>query len=224
MSDSIKKLTNLFAKFPTIGQRTAGRFVFYLLSLPKEKIDELIYAINEIKSNVTLCSFCFNPHETPVVEQSSLRGKTEQNLCPICQNLLRDKKTVCVVEKEADLASIENTKRYHGLYFILGGNVLSLKKSAENLRINELKERIENPNKFGLANANFSEIIIATNPTPEGKATSMLIEKTLKDLAGQMKSSQSPFKITHLAKGLPVGGELEYADPETLESAFEGRK
>ena len=106
--------------------------------------------------------------------------------------------------------SIENTKKYNGLYFILGGTLAMMRKEdIDNLRIEELKKRA--------AQGSFSEIIIALNPTPEGKATSMLVERVLKEI------SQN-FKITHLAKGIPVGGELEYADEETLESAFEGRK
>lgn len=205
MPDSIKRLTDIFAKFPTIGTRTAGRFVFYLLALPKEKIDELARAILEVKNNVRLCSFCFNPDEN------------QGPLCAICQNSLRNKQLLCVVEKEADLISIENTKRYKGLYFILGTNLKRM--DINQLRIEGLKERIKDPQKFGLSNVNFTEIIIATNPTPEGKSMSTLVERILKELP-QFQS----LKITHLAKGLPVGGELEYADEETLESALEGRK
>src|SRR5205085_2793427 len=126
---------------------------------------------------------------------------------------------LCVVEKETDLLSIENTKRYKGLYFVLGGNVLAPKKNGDStLRIEELKERIKNSQNFGLPKIDFTEIIIATNPTIEGKATSILVERAFKELPSPA------FRITHLAKGLPVGGELEYADEETLESAFEGRK
>ncbi len=209
MSESIKKLTDLFAKFPTVGPRTASRFVFYLLKIPKQEIDELTSTIQELKNKITFCAFCFNPYES-----------NGNNLCFICQNPSRNKQLVCVVEKENDLISIENTKRYNGLYFILGGNMLYFKKSeSDKLRIEELKERIKNPQKFGFPAINFTEIIIATNPTPEGKATSALVERALKELP-QFTS----LKITHLAKGLPAGGELEYADEETLESAFEGRK
>ena len=205
MSDSIKKLQNLFSKFPTIGSRTASRFVFYLLSLPNENLHELANAILEIKSNIKFCNFCFNPFEG------------QENLCQICQNKSRDNKLLCIVEKEADLISIEKTKKYNGFYFILGG-VLSLRKNnAESLRIVDLKERVLNPQKFGIDN-NFKEIIIAINPTPEGRSTSLLVEKSLKDIPNAI------FTITHLATGLPFGGELEYADDETLGSAFEGRK
>ena len=198
--DSIEKLKDIFKKFPTVGQRTAGRFVYYLIKLPKEKIDELANAIQELKNKIKLCQFCFQPFE----------ALAEEGLCPICSNPSRNKSLFCIVEKEADLISIENTKKYNGLYFILGGTLAMLRKEdIENLRIEELKEKVKT--------GNFSEVIIALNPTPEGKATSILIERTLKEI-------NSSLNITHLAKGIPVGGELEYADEETLESALEGRK
>ena len=201
--DSIKKLTDLFAKFPTIGSRTASRFVFYLLKLSPEKIDELTQAIHELKNKVKLCKSCFQPSEAP----------TKEGLCRICSDPSRNRQLLCVVEKETDLIPIENTKKYNGLYFVLGGVVLK-KNNFNSLRIEELKEKIKNLSKL-------TEIIIAINPTPEGRATSVLIERTLREL--QNPASQS-FKITYLAKGLPVGGELEYADQETLEAAFDGRK
>src|SRR3989344_6014994 len=202
---SIDKLIDIFKKFPTVGPRTARRFVYYLIKLPKNQIDELSRALEELKNNVKLCQLCFNPFEDS-------GGPSSADLCEICSDLRRNKNLLCIVEKEADLLSIENTKKYNGLYFILGGTLAMMRKEdIDNLRIEPLKERIKT--------GNFSEIIIALNPTPEGKATSMLVERTIKDLF------PSPtFKITHLAKGIPVGGELEYADEETLESAFEGRK
>lgn len=208
MEGSIKKLVELFSKFPTVGPRTASRFVYYLMKLPKERIDEITNSIQELKNKIRFCNFCFNPFEG------------EGNICNICSNPSRNKSLLCIVEKEADLSSIENTKKYNGLYFILGGTVQTMRKSEiENLRVEQLKERIKEPDKFSMSKIDFQEVIIATNPTPEGKATSMLIEKSLKEI-----SQSSTFKITHLAQGLPVGGELEYADEETLESAFEGRK
>lgn len=208
MADSIKKLIEIFSKFPTIGPRTASRFVFYLMKLPKEKIDELLNSIQELKNKIKFCDFCFNPFEP--------FDSTQNNLCFICKNPLRNKQLLCVVEKETDLISIENTKKYSGLYFILGGTVTNMKKNdIDSLRIQELLDRVKTQN-------NFTEIIIATNPTPEGKTTSTLIERALKEISSL--PTLLTFKITHLAQGLPVGGELEYADEETLESAFEGRK
>ena len=200
MADSIEKLKDIFKRFPTVGQRTAGRFVYYLMKLPKERIDELTNAIIELKNKVKLCSMCFNPYEG------------ESDLCPICQNPSRNKSLLCIVEKEADLLSLESTKKFNGLYFILGGTVAMMRKEDINqLRIEELKKRVKGNS--------FSEIIVALNPTPEGRATSVLVEDTIKEVI-----PLPTFKITHLAKGIPVGGELEYADEETLENALEGRK
>lgn len=197
--DSIKKLTELFAKFPTVGPRTAGRFVFYLINQPKEAVNDLMAALQELKNNIQFCTFCFQPFE----------ATQKSDLCGICSDLTRNKQLLCIVEKENDLLSIENTKRYKGLYFILGGTLTLRKPEGDHLRLKELQERVTK-------NA-FTEIIIALNPTPEGKSTSVLVERALKEI-------QSPAKLTHLAQGIPVGGELEYADEETLESAFEGRK
>ena len=205
--DSINKLTELFRKFPTVGSRTAGRFVYYLMKLPKDRIDELISAILEIKNKIKLCQQCFNPFENGGKNGGS---QTSTDLCAICSDPRRDKNLLCIVEKETDLLSIENTRKHNGLYFILGGTVATMRKEdINNLRIEELKKRVKD--------GNFSEIIVALNPTPEGRATSVLVEQTIKEI-------NQTSKITHLAKGIPVGGELEYADEETLESAFENRK
>ena len=194
---SIQKLIEKFSKFPTVGPRTAARFVFYLLRLSKEEIEELLNSISNLKNNIRTCSFCFNPFEG------------EGTLCPICENKTRDKSLLCIIANETDLQAIEKTKKYNGLYFILGGTVSTLKKGGlEKLRTKELQERIKN-------HPEIKEIIIATNPTPDGEATALYLERLSK-----------PFniKITRLGRGLPVGGELEYADEETLGSALEGRK
>ncbi len=205
--DSINKLTELFRKFPTVGSRTAGRFVYYLMKLPKERIDELTSAIQELKNKIKLCQLCFQPFEANEIVSGSPRPA---ELCAICSDTRRDKNLLCIVEKETDLLSIENTKKYNGLYFILGGTVAMMRKEdISQLRIEELKKRVKD--------GNFSEIIIALNPTPEGRTTSVLVEQTIKEI-------NQNSKITHLARGIPVGGELEYTDEETLESALEGRK
>ncbi len=201
---AIQKLIDIFSKFPTVGPRTATRFVFYLMKIKKEEIEDLIKSITNLKKRVKICSFCFNPFEG------------EDNLCKICSDSLRDKTLLCIVEKETDLTSIEKKKKYNGLYFILGGTVSKLKKQdLKKLKIKELTERIKNPQKFGISDAKFKEIIIATNPTTEGEATALYLERILKPLNK---------KITRLGRGLPVGAELEYADKETLGSALEGRK
>ena len=192
----IQKLIGQFSKFPTIGPRTASRFVFYLLKLPKEEVEELIQSIAVLKEKVKHCSFCFNAFEG------------EKELCSICSDPQRDKSLLCVVEKETDLENIEKTKKYRGRYFVLGGTVSKLrKKDIENLRTEELKKRAGEPQ--------ICEIILALNPTSEGEATALYLERALKPLNK---------KITRLGRGLPVGGELEYADRETLGFAFDNRK
>jgi len=201
---SIQKLIEVFSKFPTVGPRTAARFVFYLMRLSKEQTQELIQSISNLKENIKLCNFCFNPFQ----------GARE--LCEICQDARRDKTLLCIIEKETDLISIEKTKKYKGLYFILGGTVSALKKEdVKNLRTKELSDRIKNPEEFGIPDAQFKEIIIATNPTTEGETTALYLERLLKPLKK---------KVSRLGRGLPVGAELEYADEETLGSALEGRK
>jgi recombination protein RecR len=204
--DIIQKLTNLFSDFPTVGPRTASRFVFYLMRQPKERIEEITNAILELKSKIKFCSFCLNPYES------------DGTLCPICTNYNRNKNLLCIIEKEQDLISIEKTGKYNGLYFILNlYGSLTRNQEINTLKLQGLKQRIQSAGKFGIKDAKFLEIIIATNPTPEGINASVLVERVLKE-------TRQDFKITYLAKGIPVGGELEYADEETLESAFLGRK
>lgn len=203
-SKSIQKLIELFSKFPGVGPRAAARFVFYLLEQKNSDIDDLSKAISQLKKTLKICQFCFKWFDG------------QGPLCEICSDGSKNKNLLCIIEKQTDLVSIENNKIYKGLYFILGGTVNSLKKQAlEKLRLNELIQRIKNPEKFGLSGADFKEIIIATNPTVEGEATALLLERKLKPLNK---------KITRLGRGLPTGGELEYADRETLFSAFRGRR
>lgn len=196
-SPTIQKLIDLFSKFPTVGPRTASRFVFYLLKTPREEIENLITSIANLKNNIKICESCFNPFEG------------EGELCEICQNSSRDKSLLCIVANETDLTAIEKTKKYKGLYFILGATVSALKKSdLEKLRIKELENLIKNRSEI-------KEIILAQNSTTEGESTVLYLERFLKAFNK---------KITRLGRGLPVGGELEYADEETLKAAFEGRK
>lgn len=198
---TIRKLIEIFSKFPGVGKKTATRFVFYLLKneAESEKLKQGLISLKKIK----FCNFCFKPFEG------------EGNLCEICNNPARDQSKICVVEKEQDLESIEEAKVYHGLYFILGGPIHSVQKEElKKLRVNELLERIQKPERFGIF-ASFKEIILALNPTVEGEAIAIYLEKKLKEMGK---------RITKLGKGLPSGGELEYADEETLKSAFESRK
>lgn len=207
-SPTIQKLIDLLSKFPTVGPRTAARFVFYLMGKGQEETEDLIGAISALKKNVKICHFCFNSFE-----QTSI---TREKLCPICSNPSRDRTLLCIMEKETDLEAIEKIKKYRGLYFILGGTISFLKKKKiKELHLEELKVRLENPQKFGLFSADFKEVIIATNSTAEGEATALYLERILK-----------PYnkKISRLGKGLPAGSELEYADEETLSSALESRR
>lgn len=200
----LKKLIEIFSRFPGVGQRTATRFTFYLLKKKKEEIEEIAKRILDL-NKIKFCHFCFNP----------FLPTEKENLCSICQDPKRDRQTLLVLEKEVDLESIEKTKKYFGLYFILGGLLSSLnKEDIEKLKIYELKSRIENPKKFGL-NTKFKEIILGFNLTTEGETTALYLEKILKD---------AKIKISRLARGLPTGGEIEYADEQTIASALEGRK
>ena len=195
----IQKLIQLFSQFPTVGSRTAARFVFHLLKAPKNEVRELVEAIAELRNQIALCKLCFQPFDA-----SDKAGET----CTICQDATRDQSILCVVEKESDLEALESIKEYKGLYFILGGAVDPLQKEQrETLRTKELKKRIQH--------SPIKEVIIATNPTTEGEATALYLERTLKDLK---------VKFTRLGRGLPIGGELEYADPETLKQSLENRR
>lgn len=199
--ETIQKLIDLFSKFPTVGPRTAARFVFYLLKLKNEDIEKLTSSLSKLKENIKLCNLCFSPFEG------------EGELCQICQDKTRDKSLLCVVEKEPDLESLEKTKKYRGLYFILGGTISTLKKeNIKELRSQELLKRAKEPE--------VKEIIIATNPTTEGEVTALYLERLLKK---SFDTAQDK-KITRLGRGLPIGAELEYADEETISSALEGRK
>ncbi len=186
----VEKLIRLFSRFPTVGPRTATRFVFYLLQSKKER-EDIIEAIKSL-DNIRMCKYCY---------------RSGEEACSICKDKRRDSSTVCVVENETDLVSIEKTKEYNGLYFILGGTVSPLrKKDFKNVRGKELRERV---NKDGI-----KEVILATNQNTEGEATALYIERALKDTSA---------KISRLGRGLPTGGELEYADEETLKSALQKR-
>lgn len=207
--EPIQRLVALFSKFPTIGQRTATRFVFYLLKLPQSDIEELANALVNLKKQIKLCLFCFNPFDSTGLDK-------EIKLCLICRGKTRTSPLLCVVEKESDLEALEKAQSYNGLYFILGGTVGMLKKEdMKRLRLQELKERLENPRNFGISQEKFNELIIATNPTVEGEATALYLER----LAQSLK-----ILSTRLGRGLPIGGEIEYADEETLRNALEGRR
>ncbi len=215
-SPFIKKLIEQFTKFPTIGPRTASRFVFYLLKAPKEEVKQLSKTIFELQEKIKTCFFCFNSFEPVSTFASTKVPVVSDNVCQICSNPTRDRTLLCVIEKEIDLIALEKTKKYKGLYFVLGGTITgSTQEALKKIRTQELIKRIKDPVNFHISKANFKEIIIAINPTIEGIATAMYLERMIKPLNK---------KITRLARGLPSGSELEYADEETLSSALDNRK
>lgn len=227
---SIQKLIEEFAKFPTVGRRTAARFVFYLIKTPEEKVENIVEAVKNLKSSIKLCPFCFNPFQG------------EESFCEICRDSRRDKTLLCVVANETDQMALEKTRKYKGIYFILGGTISALKKEpSDGLRIQELEEMIKNRPEI-------NEIILALNPTTEGETTALYLErlidslnkKALLDSPASPKTARldspslarranqggpsSARRVTRLGRGLPIGGELEYADEETLSSAIESRR
>jgi len=189
-----------FTKFPGIGPKQAARFAFYLLKEKEDRVISLAKDIENLKKEITFCQGCYFP-----LEDSA-------NLCSICKNDGRDKKTVCVVEKEMDLVVIEKTGKYKGRYFVLGGLVDFYDAESEGrLRLKELAKHIKNLKDSGISDI---EVILAISLNAEGSATMIFLEKMLKPLS---------VKITRLAQGLPRGAEMEYADAETLQNAMEGR-
>jgi recombination protein RecR len=204
--DSIQKLTELFKKFPGIGERQARRFVYYLLRTNKNYTHELASLIAEVKQSVRLCqnSYQFFP-----------ASDGNFSISPIERNINRDRTKLLLVEKDSDLETIERSGAYNGVYFVLGGALPILAEYPERLiRINELKSRIEN----GITNDSLSEIIFALSVTPQGEHTEEYIRQNTQTL------TDGKIKISTLGRGLSTGLELEYSDSETLKSALEGRK
>jgi len=192
---SLEKLINEFEKLPGIGPKTAERLSFYLLRSKKEDLDRFAKVLAELKDNITICSSCQNI--------------AESNPCPICSDKRRDKSIICVVEEPQDALVLEKTHAYSGLYHVLGGAISPINNiGPEDLKIKELLAKVRNNNEI-------KEIILATNPSLEGEATAMYISKLLKPFG---------LKITRIARGLPSGGDLEYADEITLSNALKGRK
>ena len=191
-----KPLANLidcFEKFPSIGPKSAQRMALYLLKMPFGEVERFSKLMIEAKEKIKYCSVCFN--------------MSESNPCEICSNEKRDKKTICVVAETKDLMAIEKTGEYSGVYHVLSGVISPMEGVGVNdLRIKELVSRV--------ANSEIDEIILALNPTVEGEATSLYLNKILK---------QFNVKITRIAQGLPIGSDLEYADDITISKAIEGR-
>lgn len=187
------KLIHELAKLPGVGPKTAQRLAFYVLTLPDESVGKLAEALLEAKHKMDFCKVCGH--------------LTEVSPCQICSDQNRDLNLLCVVEESRDVIAMERTKVFKGQYHVLGGAISPLEGiGPDDLRIKELLQRI--------AAGAFKEVIVATDPNVEGEATALYLSKIIR-----------PFevRVTRLARGLPVGGDLEYADEITLGKAFEGR-
>jgi len=192
-SPSIEKLIESFEKLPSIGHKTAQRLAFYMLDLDNEEIKDFTDSIINAKKNLKFCSTCFNISDT--------------DPCYICSNHKRDESLICVVEDVRDVVAMERTHEYSGIYHVLHGSISPMNGvGPDDIKIKELITRI--------MNGKVREVILATNPRVEGEATSMYISKLIKP---------SGVKVTRIARGIPVGGDLEYTDEVTLTKALEGR-
>lgn len=192
-SPSIEKLIESFKKLPSIGEKTAVRLAFYMLNASDEEANKFVQSIQEAKKNLKFCSKCFNISDT--------------DPCPICSNASRDQSKICVVEDVKDVVAMEKTHEFKGLYHVLHGSISPMDGvGPDDIKIKELLTR--------LIDGNVKEVILATNPRVEGEATSMYIAKLIKPMG---------IKVTRIAHGIPVGGDIEYTDEFTLGKALEGR-
>jgi recombination protein RecR len=190
----VAALINEFSKLPTIGPKTAARLVFHLLNKPRADAESLADAIIALKDRVRLCSRCFSI--------------TEEDPCAICGDPRRDAKMLCVVAEAKDIYALERTSAYNGRYHVLGGLISPMDGiGPAQLRVKELVERI--------GSNGFDEVIVATNPNAEGEATALYLSRLVGPLG---------VLVTRLAYGLPIGGDLDYADEVTLAKAIEGRR
>lgn len=193
-SPSIEKLIEAFEKLPSIGNKTAARLAFHILDATEEETKEFVQAILDAKKNLKYCSQCYNISDT--------------DPCPICANSNRDHTTICVVEDVRDVVAMERTHEFKGTYHVLHGSISPMNGvGPDDIKIKELLSR--------LMDGSVKEIILATNPRVEGEATAMYISKLVKPLS---------IKVTRIAHGIPVGGDLEYTDEVTLSKALEGRR
>lgn len=193
-SPSIEKLIENFEKLPSIGHKTAIRLAFHVLDMNKENTDEFINSIVEAKAKLKYCSKCYNISDT--------------DPCQICGSPKRDASYICVVEDVRDVIAMEKTHEFKGVYHVLHGSISPMNGiGPEDIKIKELLERLKDNE--------IKEIILATNPRVEGEATAIYLSKLIKPLG---------IKVTRIAHGIPVGGDLEYTDEVTLSKALEGRR
>lgn len=189
----MERLIEQFEKLPGIGKKTAQRLAFFMLNMPKGEAEQFADAIVDARQKIHQCSVCQN--------------LTDGEICSVCAATDRDKTTICVVEDPRDVLAFERTREYNGMYHVLHGVISPMDGiGPDQLRIKELLARV--------GSGEVTEVIMATNPTVEGEATAMYVSRLLKPLE---------VKVTRLAYGIPVGGDLEYADEVTLSRALEGR-
>ena len=190
----MQRLINEFARLPGIGPKSAARLTFYLLRMADEQALDLSVALREMKERTIFCSNCFHI--------------TEEDPCGLCSDPARDDRLLCVVEEPLDVLAIERSQAYNGRYHVLHGAISPVEGiGPEDLKITELVSRVQR--------SDFQEIILATNPTLEGESTALYVQRRL---------AETSVRLTRLARGLPVGGDLEYTDEITLGRALEGRQ
>ncbi|HSX08806.1 MAG TPA: recombination mediator RecR [Candidatus Saccharimonadales bacterium] len=194
---AIQQVVESFERLPGVGPKTAERLTFYLLHVPQGELDKFANSVQNLKKDTVICSTCFNIGET--------------DPCSVCSDVERNHSLLCVVEQPLDVIALEKSKKYRGVYHVLNGKIDPLNNiGPDEIRIHELIQRIKHPD------TPIREVILATNPTMEGEATAMYISKKLKEQNSQLK-------ISRIGRGLPIGADIEYADPTTLERAMEGR-
>ncbi|OGU77789.1 MAG: recombination protein RecR [Ignavibacteria bacterium RBG_16_34_14] len=181
------------SKLPGVGKKTALRLALHLLKTEDESVERLIKSLNELKSKLRLCSRCFN--------------LSEDEVCQVCKSQKRETSIICVVEEASDVIAIERTNEYNGLYHVIGGVLSPLSGiGPDSLKIKELMKR--------LAQEDIKEVLLALNPDTEGETTTLYLAKLIKPLG---------IKVTRIARGLPIGGDLEFADDATIGRAINGR-
>lgn len=198
-AEPVARLIEELAKLPGIGPKSAQRLAFHILKTDSEETKKLAEAILQVKEKIKFCKACFNV--------------TDQELCEYCRDSKRDGSVICVVEEPRDIVALEKTREFKGRYHVLQGAISPIEGvGPEDIKVRELLDRLKGEAQ---AEQRVKEIILATNPNIEGEATAMYIAKLVKPLG---------VKVTRIASGLPVGGDLEYADEVTLGRALEGRR
>ncbi|MBW2222360.1 MAG: recombination protein RecR [Deltaproteobacteria bacterium] len=194
VAEPINQLIKKLAKLPGVGGKTASRLALYILRSSKEEAYDLARSIVSVKEKITFCSVCYN--------------LTDENPCNICKDEKRDKEIICVVEEPGDLMALESSGEFKGKYHVLFGVISPLDGvTPDDIKVQELLERLNN--------GQVKEVIVATNPTTNGNATALYLSNLIKPLG---------IKVTRIAQGIPIGGDIEYTDEVTLRKAMEGRR